>query len=458
MSDNRNATSSWSGYSHQGKLGIFVALQKINELLEQSTSIDNWKVIYENAEDFDIVESNNNVNSRHQVKAYNNAKYPNDVKDVLTIQEYSMVDGLPKLTQKGFQIRKFDQVNGNPLAIEVDENSRFLHVISEIKGFYLSENDFNTQYSGAAYVSNPNNVKLFKYPNSEQYCSLSTSELKEFCKIEIMHICQRCNHTEKDNSAYHSGMFDGLMELLDNEIRQKHILGSYHYPELSFQKIHEYIISSNNFTESDIFRLRRSFSDSYLEYKIELDVSGIDFSENEANVETLIKEIYELDDNKFLNFLQNIHIEDEKFTKNTNININGLKEVFFHCLINYKNFDKLQISFTCKKKFTYVLTTINSDDKLLPRRIVLNSNITKNIFEKNYIINKYLSLSLIDSILEIKDYTKYKNELDTNNWKNFEDVTTRLVSDNDLFLNPKDIKLISISDLYSKDLEKAKDE
>jgi len=29
---NRNATASWSGYLHQGKVGIFVALKRINEI------------------------------------------------------------------------------------------------------------------------------------------------------------------------------------------------------------------------------------------------------------------------------------------------------------------------------------------------------------------------------------------------------------------------------------------
>ena len=58
MSDNRNATASWSGYLHQGKVGIFVALKKINELIERKNegvsiedALKGWEIVYENAED-----------------------------------------------------------------------------------------------------------------------------------------------------------------------------------------------------------------------------------------------------------------------------------------------------------------------------------------------------------------------------------------------------------------------
>ena len=33
MIDRRNATSSWSGYNHQGKVGIFLALKELFTLI-----------------------------------------------------------------------------------------------------------------------------------------------------------------------------------------------------------------------------------------------------------------------------------------------------------------------------------------------------------------------------------------------------------------------------------------
>ncbi|RBQ28759.1 ABC-three component system protein [Aliarcobacter vitoriensis] len=451
MSDNRNATSSWSGYSHQGSLGIFVALQKINQLFADDKSLDGWKVIYENAEDFDI-QNNGTVDSRHQVKAYKDAKYPNDIKDVLSIQNYELVEGKKKLTVKGFQIRSFDNLC-NPLNIEVDDESRYLHVITEILGLNLSEDEFTRTYSGCTYVSNPNNVKLFEYPDNKKFCSLggTESKIKEFCKNEIKIILEKINHVKKEDNSYFSGMYDGLQFLLDEEIRQKHILGSGNYPELNFKKIYDYITSDNEFIQSDIFRLRSSFYNVYLKYKIELDEEEIEVYEYEKEMDNLIHEIYIMDDDKFIKFLENIHIDKNDFNINMNINEDGLKEVFFHCLFNYKYFDKRKISFKNSEDLIFVLTTINSTRVSLSKDIINNHNITESLFKNNYIINLHKSESLFDTISTLKNFTQYQND---NNWKDLEEAMDRYVTEKDFFLHPKDIKLIKISDLKEQNLEK----
>ena len=35
-----NATSSWSGYNHQGQVGIFLALKELNELLQKDKELE----------------------------------------------------------------------------------------------------------------------------------------------------------------------------------------------------------------------------------------------------------------------------------------------------------------------------------------------------------------------------------------------------------------------------------
>ncbi len=90
-------------------------------------------------------------------------------------------------------------------------------------------------------------------------------------------------------------------------------------------------------------------------------------------VEEIVEEIYKLEDIKFENFLKNIHIEDLDFERDRDINKNGLKSVFFHCLFRFKNFNQDLISLKCiDNKLTYVLTTINSDDPFLPKNILSN--------------------------------------------------------------------------------------
>lgn len=451
MSDNRNATSSWSGYSHQGSLGIFVALQKINKLKEDGEDITNWKLIYENAEDFDI-QNNSIVDSRHQVKAYKNAEYPNDIKDVLSIQKYEIVNSTKKLTVKGFQICGFDD-NCNPLSIEVNDNSRYVHVITEIKGFELNKTDFEREYPRATYIDNLNNIKLFEYPDSKKFCPINENEskIKEFCKNEIKNILERANHPKTEDNSYTAGMYDGLQFLLDEEIRKKHVQGSGNYPELTFNEIYDFVISNNDFEKSDFFRLRSSFYNVYLKYKIELDEEGIEVYEYEKNIDKLIHEIYIMNNDKFIKFLENIHIDKNDFNVNRNINEDGLKEVFFYCLFNYKYFDKGKISFKNSEDLIFVLTTINSMRVSLSKDIINNHNITKSLFTNNYIINQHKSESLFDTISTLKNFTQYQND---NNWKDLEESMNRYVTDNDFFLHPKDIKLIKIDDLEKQNLEK----
>ena len=45
--DRRNATSSWSGYNHQGKVGIFLALTELRKLVEKEEDYSSYELIIE---------------------------------------------------------------------------------------------------------------------------------------------------------------------------------------------------------------------------------------------------------------------------------------------------------------------------------------------------------------------------------------------------------------------------
>src|SRR5699024_2294695 len=143
---NRNATASWSGYSHQGKAGILVSLIQINNIIQKCDDseiehiLNEWLIEYEGAEDFDI-KHKETVISRHQVKAKSNGSYPNNYKDVLGVLKYQLINGYLKRINPGFQICDYDK-DGNPREIEVDKESRFLHTITEVKGFDLNFIEF----------------------------------------------------------------------------------------------------------------------------------------------------------------------------------------------------------------------------------------------------------------------------------------------------------------------------
>ncbi|HEL1198458.1 TPA: hypothetical protein TVL19_001682, partial [Streptococcus equi subsp. zooepidemicus] len=111
-----NATSSWSGYNHQGQVGIFLALKELRVLLQKSKDYNDYSVEFEkeDGEDVDIVQ-NNTVISRHQVKAKTTSKNLNAYKDVL--ERFNITD--------------------------VGEDSRYLHTIREVIGFGLPQSNFD---------------------------------------------------------------------------------------------------------------------------------------------------------------------------------------------------------------------------------------------------------------------------------------------------------------------------
>lgn len=90
VDQNRNATSSWSGYIHQGKVGFLVALRQLRWCIENEIeNFEDYAIRYENAEDFDIVGNEEQVLSRHQVKAYINGNEREDYSDLLIYKQGS---------------------------------------------------------------------------------------------------------------------------------------------------------------------------------------------------------------------------------------------------------------------------------------------------------------------------------------------------------------------------------
>lgn len=45
--DRRNAVSSWSGYNHQGKVGIFLAIRELKKLIMSKGDYSKYKLIFE---------------------------------------------------------------------------------------------------------------------------------------------------------------------------------------------------------------------------------------------------------------------------------------------------------------------------------------------------------------------------------------------------------------------------
>lgn len=145
VDQNRNATSSWSGYIHQGKVGFLVALRQLRCCIENEIeNFEDYAIRYENAEDFDIVGNEEQVLSRHQVKAYINGNEREDYSDLFNIQTRKLENGKEKINVKGYQIHEFDG-QGNVVRMVVSPESRFLHVIVSVPDFYLTREEYKSK-------------------------------------------------------------------------------------------------------------------------------------------------------------------------------------------------------------------------------------------------------------------------------------------------------------------------
>src|SRR6476661_9878610 len=53
----RNATASWSGYAHQGKIGLLVAIRKLISLHGSDSDLSTFQIKYETQEDVSLIEN-----------------------------------------------------------------------------------------------------------------------------------------------------------------------------------------------------------------------------------------------------------------------------------------------------------------------------------------------------------------------------------------------------------------
>lgn len=400
----RNATASWSGYLHQGKVGILVALREIHRLLtiNSGDSLTGWKIHYEIGEDFDIINNSGCIISRHQVKANKNTN-----------------------GRKAHYTKAINDFDLNGLN---EDTQCFFHVVEKV---------IDWETSGAKINEDKKRVVLYPFDESHFFCPLFEDEvsiLKSHSLIELKKILKIFELEKVTDEIY-----EIIMNCLDEELRKEHIK-SVPKPILLFSDILNIILTGLPERESlrNIIRLRESFSACYVEYKFEL--FDFDYSEHEAKVDEIVKNIYILDNENFKLFLQFVHLDRPDFLKHWNLCETGINEVFFDCLYKIKNSD------FCNDKLgyyhnlvSYLLTTINSTKELnIIKNIKQNPLISQITFEKGNIINRHINSEVFELITQVKKYEishkKIPYVLKNNNYVGLEDI----------YLNPKDVKLITL--------------
>lgn len=174
------ATSIWSGYNHQGRVGLFVGLRELNGLKTAGIQdLGKWKLIFELGEDFQIIheidEESIEIISRHQVKAYNSTAF----------SKYSHV--FTRHQKKNSKDELMTNDDGSPLMEDgfnedgVPEGGRFIHVIRDLN-ITSWQNDYG--------------IQLYEYPpenedsSPKKYCdfSNSTSSNDELMTLAVLEI------------------------------------------------------------------------------------------------------------------------------------------------------------------------------------------------------------------------------------------------------------------------------
>lgn len=360
---NRNATASWSGYSHQGQVGLLIALR---ELQKDGIDLNTCYVQFETHEDVAIYTEpaggERTYETVHQVKAY-----------------YS--DGN---TSKS----KYSSVlNGN----FEDGNVKYLHTAVEITDWDTSD------------ITNNNAVLRYPYSSTQSYCG--TTDIETFIKEEIKTILNAAQAVIDE--AYCRLSFE-----LDHRIREEHKKAHKHLFDIKFslQEINELIRSEETFIKKEISDCRKLFYDTYIEI-----VRNEDLTRERINdIEIIIGEINRLNDDDFITFLQRLNLnETAERLKRTQISYNsiGLKQVFFRMIIDVIQAAPVLIENVIKYKFntesnTFVLTAIIEEerDQLTVVENILTNLKSQNILWENYsLINKDIEIDLVSRNPTIKN-------------------------------------------------------
>lgn len=417
MPDYRNATASWSWYLHQWKVGVFVALKKISELIdwksdetEINSILEKWRIIYENAEDFDIQENVEDedenwnlqkwrVDSRHQVKAY---------KDWNNLKDYESVLEETKYRSDWERECGFDISN-------CKNSKKFLHTIEEVKWFWLSEAEYNIEkqewniHNLAKYVPNPNEIELYTYPEWFKYCDItSTDDLLKQWSDNIINTIK----WHGTNSEY---IYESILYILDEKIRHEHTNDneSVWYPKLYLSKIYEAINSFTTFEDLDEMRLRESFVRYYEYYK--MDLSSPYSIANLSVLDEYMEFVSSLKKNHFYSYLKEMHFYNDFFSDWWNFNSIWFWSVICDYIYDFEWLTKLDDFNNYLDWKKYKLSCCNEEDR---RKIWVVRWLIENIFNWNLNVKLFMWKKILNRNidLDIEKFHSIKNWLINDNW------------------------------------------
>jgi hypothetical protein len=356
----QNATATWSGFAHQGQVGLLVALRKMREVGE--AEYPNYFLEYEEKEDVAIYRNPGNPEyiSVHQVKAYyGQGKYKNKYKKAL--------------------------------ADFIGCGNDYLHTVVDI----VDWDDADTP--------NPKEIIRYEYTNGKMHCG--TNEIEGFIIQELMHFAV--------GGVSPQLLLDRLTYELDAKIRDEHT--KIHKPlfdvKFSFTEIIE-ILNKGNLVgdENDIYRCRKHF---YQVFKNYVEKNTITQEHLDLISENIIDVIYRLPDTEFDRFVKQLnlalHPSSLKVGCAISFNEDGFLDVFYHVLFNVTHSaallrnESIQYNLPNSSEI-HVLTTVTRSNNLndIVRNIIQNANELNLLWEGHQLINMHHDVKFINHFGNLK--------------------------------------------------------
>lgn len=384
MPKSRNATSKWSGYSHQGKIGLLVALRKINALILSTQPLLGYRIEFETQEDAKIIENNTAIEV-HQVKAYRAS------------------------TTKGAYTKALKE-------FEICAGVNYLHTICEI-----------TNWSEITQQENPHSVLRYPYTITLNYCSQDS--IYSYLDIELVNLLRIINHPERNNAEWRRTSFYSFLGLLDEKIRFEHQNGNEntYNVQFTFSELLQIITAPLSRFLEKIYSIREAMFLSYIRFIDDLDDNNLIMSdEHETYTCDKIKEIYTLSNEKLEQFLYNINphttngqdlkrcVLTDKFYSEDAFYGTFLTVIFQIISCQYQLSDDLVPKYFLGKN--YVLTSIQSAQNLKSkhaRSILTNNKANFSAYETDFIITDTYTgrIGECANALVEKDPNKFFNPL-----------------------------------------------
>jgi hypothetical protein len=369
-----DATFSWSGYSYQGKVGMFIVLKKLNEYDgdDIETNFNDWALEFEWLEDFSIKQGNT-YQSLHQVKTLastNINSYTNAIQQTLT--------------------------NSNILGYHIPPH------------FHVSSN-----------VLNPHNIFYSYTINNinQQFCPLN--EIDNLLKKEIKDFLEIYNPADYNGNCEDTHFFK-LLAIIDNHvcIRHQNIQnnppGTRITEAISFTEIINSLkTNSGQFTNERMIYEKKEYLVRLVD-EICQDINND--LQNKINIFT--RDVLDLDDDSFVKFSKSIsphikslfdaHLTIEDFQNF--LHRDHMIDVFFRIVQEIqKNGIFQEHKYLYDNQDKYLVTGISSSNgKRISKAILENPFAVEDLFEMDCFITENI---LVDSIeLEAQNVNEIRDE------------------------------------------------